>query len=104
MDFDEDAARKETLLLIEEQQQLKNLKDNSDVVALFDNQLKIVSQKMVYAFTTGKDGDNIKNWNDFCIVRGEIVARLQPIQAIYGAEATMAYLTDQLKTMFTETE
>jgi hypothetical protein len=62
----------------------------------FEFQLKTAADKMIWAFTTGKEGDNIKNWDDFCKVRGEIIARLHPIQEIRGAESMVAYMKQQL--------
>lgn len=81
-------------------QKLKKIADSPEFKEFFDFQLKTVADKMLWAFTTGKDGDNIKTWDDFCKVRGEIVARLHPIQEVYGAEAMLKYLSNQLNTYY----
>lgn len=65
---------------------LQKIADSDEFNDYFDYQIKIIADKMIWTFTTGKTGDNIQNWDDFCKVRGEIIARLQPIQDIYGAE------------------
>lgn len=75
---------------------LKKVSQSQEVSELFDLMLKTTVDKMIWAFTTGKDGDNIKSWDDFCKVRGEVVARLQPIQEVRGAESMEKYLLEQL--------
>lgn len=96
--FDPDAAKQEILAQIDEFKKLAELKKNEDVKQLFDYQFKVAAQKMVYCFT----GDNVKDWNDFCKIRGEIIARMEPIQTIFTAEAASQQLQEQLKTMFAE--
>lgn len=76
---------------------LSKIKDSKEFQLYFEEQLKVLSQKLVWAFTTGKDGDNVKNWEDFCRVRGEVVARLQPIQDVYAAKGIADHITQQLK-------
>lgn len=80
---------------------LSKIKDSKEFQDFFEHQLEILSQKVLWTFTTGKDGDNIKNWDDFCKVRGEIVARLQPLQDVYAAEGIIAHLQEQLKRYYT---
>lgn len=75
---------------------LAKLNKEDEFNAYFDLLLRTVAAKMMWAFTTGKDGDNVKNWEDFCKVRGEITAYLYPIQEIRGAEGMVAYLQEQL--------
>ena len=57
---------------------------------------RTVSGIMITAFTT----QSIKNWDDFCKVRGEVVARLQPLQAVGEANAMAAHLEQQLKEFY----
>ena len=75
---------------------LKKISNSDEFKEYFEFLIKITADKMLWAFTTGKNGDNIKNWDDFCKVRGEIIARLQPVQEIYGAESITKTLKDQL--------
>ena len=79
---------------------MSRVKDSEEIQELFDLLLRTVAMQMMTAFATGKDGDNIKNWDDFCSVRGEIRARLQPIQEIYGSEYMVKHLTEQLKNSY----
>lgn len=87
---------------VEEYNQLKYLLGDEKFKAYSDMLLRTVTQKMIWAFTTGKDGDNVKNWEDFVKVRGEILARLQPLQEVYGAEAMVEYLNRQLRESYAE--
>lgn len=75
---------------------LSKISDSQEFKDYFEFQLKTVADKMIWAFTTGKDGDNVKNWDDFCRVRGEVIARLHPIQEVNSAPGTAKYLKDQL--------
>lgn len=81
---------------------LAKAKNNEEVKEFFRHQIDVVTQKMIWAFTTGKDGDNIKNWDDFCKIKGEIVARLEPIQSVYSAEQMANHLEEQVKRYYTE--
>lgn len=82
---------------IKEYRKLQAIANADEFETFFDLQLKTVAEKVLWCFTTGKDGDNIKSWDDFVKARGEIVARLQPIQEIYGAEHIIKYLEQQLQ-------
>lgn len=75
---------------------LQKIAESQEFQDYFDFQMKTVADKMLWSFTTGKDGDNVKNWDDFCRVRGEIVARLQPLQDVYGSKQMVNYLKQQL--------
>lgn len=87
---------------IKEYEKLKRVGSSKEIQDFFDFQLKTVADKMIWAFTTGKNGDNIQNWDDFCKVRGEIVARLHPIQEVMGAEAMVTYLKEQLDSFYSK--
>ena len=58
-----------------------------------DTLLETVTSKMLVAFTK----DAVKNWDEFCAVRGEIQARLQQIEVVRGAGASAAYLENKLQ-------
>lgn len=83
---------------------LGKIKGSKEFEEFFVFLMKTVTDKMVWAFTTGKDGDNVKDWDDFCKVRGEIVARLHPIQEIYGADKMAQYLEKQLNEYYKQPE
>jgi len=58
-----------------------------------DRLVKTVTDKMIYAFTS----DSIKSWEDYCRVKGEIIARLQPIQEVFEAGSMARSLEERLK-------
>lgn len=82
---------------IREYRQLQEVANDEAFTAFFDLQLKTVAMKMLWCFTSGKEGDNVKTWEDFIKAKGEIVARLEPIQEVYGAEHMIKYLEQQLE-------
>lgn len=96
---------------IKEYRKLQDVANDEAFTTFFDLQLKIAAEKMLRCFTTsvtyGKDEkgkkvplevkDNIQNWDDFCKARGEILARLHPIQEIYSAEHMIKYLEQSLQ-------
>ena len=57
---------------------------------------RTVAGMMITAFTT----KSIQNWDEFCKVRGEIVARLQPLQAVGEAGAMAQHLENQIKEFY----
>ena len=75
---------------------LRKINQSEEFNAYFDLILKTVADKMIWTFT----GDNIKTWDDFLKVRGEIVAYLYPIQEIRGADAMKQHLEEQLQTYY----
>lgn len=79
---------------------LQKVAESDDFNEYFDLLIKTAADKMLWCFTTGKDGDNIKTWDDFCKARGEIVARLQPIQEVHGAGAVAEYMQQQLDSYY----
>lgn len=70
--------------------------DNDHFAVFAEMVIKTVADKMVWSFV----GDNIKSWDDFCKVRGEIVAYLYPIQEVKGAKAMAQHLSQQLKEFY----
>lgn len=75
---------------------LAKLGDNKALNDFLDLIIKTTAEKMVWTFT----GDNIKSWEDFLKVRGEIVSYLFPIQEIRGAKAMQQHLREQLDTYY----
>lgn len=71
---------------------LKKLSRSEDVQKLFERDTKLAVEKMVYAFT----GKNVKNWEDFTLIRGEVVSLLSRIQEVNGAEFFEKKLQEQL--------
>lgn len=55
--------------------------------------IKTVAGKIMLAFTA----ENIKTIEDFYKIRGEVIARLQPLQEITGAGQIAEQLEQQLK-------
>ena len=62
--------------------------------------LKTVTDKMIYAFTS----DNIKSIEDYYRVKGEIIARLQPLQEVFEAGAIAENLQSKLKEYYANPE
>ena len=77
---------------------LNDLNGKEEFEALFDLALQTVGQKMFYAFTS----DQIKNWEDFCKVKGEVYGLLYPLQEVRSAEAMQQQLTEQLKNFYSQ--
>lgn len=75
---------------------LKSLNRNEDFDLFFELLLKSASEKMLWAFT----GDNVKNYDDFCKIRGEVVAYLYPIQEVRSADAMVKHLQEQLDNFY----
>lgn len=97
--MNEENLDKQAEALIEDMKaysKLKKLSKNDELNEFMDLLVRTASQKMVWAFT----GDNIKSWDDFCKVRGEIVSYLFPIQEVRGAEAMEKHIKQQLDTYY----
>lgn len=54
--------------------------------------IKTVSEKMIYAFTS----ESVKTLEDFYRIKGEVVARLQPLQEVFESGAMAANLETRL--------
>lgn len=78
---------------------LKSLNKSEELDTFLDLLVKTAGDKMVWAFT----GDNIKSWDDFCKVRGEIISYLYPIQEIRGADSMVKHLEQQLDSYYNNT-
>jgi hypothetical protein len=77
---------------IKHYEKLSKINDSQEFNDFFDLQIKTVADKLLWSVT----GDNIKSWDDFCKLRGEIIAYLYPIQEIRGSKAMKKQLTDNL--------
>lgn len=75
---------------------LRKINQSDEFNDYFDLILKTAGEKMIWAFT----GDNVKTWDDFLKVRGEIVAYLYPIQEVRGADAMKKHLEEQLRNFY----
>lgn len=81
---------------------LRDVKKSEELNTFMDLLIKTAAEKMMWVFTAGKDGDNVKNWDDFVKVRGEIIAYLYPIQEIHGADAMVKHLQMQFEKYYGE--
>lgn len=61
-----------------------------------DMLVRTVASKMMFAFTS----NSIKSWEDFCLVKGEILARLQPLQEVHEAGAMATHLEQEIKNFY----
>lgn len=77
-------------------EKLKRINNSQEFNDYFDLILKTASEKMVWAFV----GDNVKTWDDFLKVRGEVVSYLFPIQEVRGADAMEKHLKEQLDSYY----
>lgn len=85
----EDQALKDD---IKHYEKLSKINDSQEINDFFDLQIKTVADKLLYTITS----DNIKSWDDFCKVRGELIAYLYPIQEVRGAKAMKKQLVENL--------
>lgn len=105
-DIDPKQAEKGIKNQLKEYRKLQQVADDEAFKTYFDNQLRIVASKLIWGFgtkvdkETKKSVDNIEDWDDFCKWRGEIIARLQPLQEVYSAGAMIKYLEQQLDLLY----
>lgn len=71
---------------------LERINSSDEFNDFFALQIDTVAQKMLALFT----GNGPKDWDEFCKVRGEVVAILYPVQQIRGAKVMKKQLSDQL--------
>lgn len=76
---------------------LKDIPKSKELDDFLGLLIQTVAEKMVWSFT----GENIKNYEDYLKVKGEIVSYLYPIQQIRGADAMVQHLDKQLKEYYT---
>lgn len=71
---------------------LNSINKSKEFDEFFDLILKTAANKMIWTFTA----ENVKNWEDFCKVRGEVASYLYPIQEVRGAGEMAKRLKEQL--------
>lgn len=71
---------------------LSSINKSKEFDEFFELLLKTVSQKMIHAFTS----DKIKTFDDFLLLKGEIISYLYPIQEVKSADAMAKHLEEQL--------
>jgi hypothetical protein len=75
---------------------LRKIDQSQEFNDYFDLILDTAAKKMFTAFV----GDNVKTWDDFLKVRGEVVAYLFPIQEVRGADAMEKQIKEQLNSYY----
>lgn len=91
-------AQKATKDQIKVYKALAKLSGDDKLAPLINLMIETATTKMLWTFT----GDNVKSWDDFCRVRGEVVSYLYPIQEIKGAQAMVDHLKGQLESYYQE--
>lgn len=71
---------------------LERINKSAEFDDFFELQITTVVQKMLTCFT----GKGPENWDEFCKIRGEVVAYLYPIQQVRGAKVMSKKLQEQL--------
>lgn len=71
---------------------LEKINKSEEFNDFFELQIDTVAQKMLQCFT----GEGPKNYDEFCRIRGEVIAYLYPIQQIRGAKILKQQLMKQL--------
>lgn len=92
----DEASKKSLKEEIESYRKLQSVALTDEFQEYSNRLIKTVSEKMIYAFTA----DSIKTYDDFCRVRGEIIARLQPLQEVHGAGQIADSLDKRLKEFY----
>lgn len=75
---------------------LKDVGRSDELNTFLDLLLKTAAEKMVWSFI----GDNVKTWDDFMKVRGEVVSYLYGVQEVRGADAMVKHLEEQLRNFY----
>lgn len=71
---------------------LDKINDSDEFNTFFDFQVDTAVKKMLALFT----GTGPKDWEEFCRIRGEVIALLYPIQQIRGAKVLKEQAKKQL--------
>lgn len=71
---------------------LKSIADTAEFKDYFSFLKDTATQKMISAFTS----ENIKTWEDFQRLRGEVASYLFPLQEVLGAEEMKKHLRSEL--------
>lgn len=77
--------------------ELRSVAKSKEMDTFLDLLIKTAAEKMVWSFI----GDNIKSYDDYLKVRGEIVSYLFGVQEVRGADVMVKHLESQLKTYYT---
>ncbi len=83
-------AMREEINVYSKLKELKNSEGFGDFLVFLT---RATSVQMMTAFI----GNDVKTWEDFLKLRGEVVANLRILQEVGGAEMIEKQLTDQLK-------
>lgn len=75
---------------------LEKINKSDEFNDFFQLQITTVTQKIMNCFS----GTGPKDWDEFCKIRGEVVAALYPIQQIRGAKFMSKQLQEQLDQMY----
>lgn len=75
---------------------LERINESDEFKDFFNLQIDTVVQKMLSCFT----GNGPKDWDEFCKVRGEVIAYLYPIQQVRGAKIMKAQLKENLNAYY----
>lgn len=96
MQLNEEQAKQGIEQDLKAYKKLQKINKSEEFNDFFDLITKTAADKMVWAFT----GDNIKSWDDFLKVRGEIISYLYPLQEVRSADAMAQHLKDQLDSYY----
>lgn len=89
----EDARHEEAIKKdLQNYKKLSKINKSDEFNTFFDLQIDTVTQKMLTCFT----GTGPKDWDEFCRIRGEVVAYLYPIQQVRGADIMAQQIKKQL--------
>ena len=72
---------------------LRKISKSQELDEFMDLLITTAASKMLYAFI----GKNVKNWEEFLEVRAEVTSYLYPIQEVYGANAMIKRLEENLQ-------
>lgn len=75
---------------------LEKINGSDEFNDFFALQIDTVVQKMLSCFT----GTGPKDWDEFCRIRGEVIAYLYPIQQVRGASVMRAQLKENLNAYY----
>lgn len=89
----QDEALKEDLKAWTE---LDKINQSAEFNTFFDLQVNTIVNKMLACFS----GKGPENWDEFCKIRGEVVATLSPIQYIRDSTAMKAKIKEQINQIY----
>jgi hypothetical protein len=74
-------------------QKLKELKNTKEFGDYMEFLTRTTASQMVNVFVS----KNVTDWEEFCVARGEVLAKMHILQEIGGADLIVSQLTEQLK-------